>query len=186
MASPKAVVALESLLPHGLDGFVMGVEELIKTARARVARAINGWTIVLWRDAGRSCRNGLHRGWRRNPSSKTSLGSDMSAKLGWGLPFEVSAIHCVGVTDIGLNELVDRGLIFGARQRTDSSYEVKSTARSGASAAHVAREERLVLLDGALHERLELTYRFYRETRRSQVQDRLTSLPRQTRVPAGS
>ena len=100
----------------------------------------------------------------------------MSAKLGWGLPFEVSAIHCVGVTDIGLNELVDRGLIFGARQRTDSSSEVKSTARSGASAAHVAREERLVLLDGSFHETLELTYRFYRETRRSQVQDRLTRL----------
>ncbi len=44
--------------------------------------------------------------------------------------------------------------------------------------------ERLVLLDGALEERLELTYRFYRETRRSQVQDRLTSLPRQTRMLA--
>ena len=35
----------------------------------------------------------------------------MSAKLGWGLPLEVSAIHCLGVTDIGLRELVDRGLI---------------------------------------------------------------------------
>ena len=49
----------------------------------------------------------------------------MSAKLGWGLPLEVSAIHCLGVTDIGLRELVDRGLIFGARQGTDSICAVK-------------------------------------------------------------
>ncbi len=60
--SPKPVLALESLFPQGFDGFVMGVEELVKRARARVSRAINGWTVVLWWDEGRSCRNGVHRG----------------------------------------------------------------------------------------------------------------------------
>ena len=47
----------------------------------------------------------------------------------------MSAIHCLGVADISLNELVDRGLIFAARQGTDSSSALKSTGRSGAPAA---------------------------------------------------
>ena len=48
---------------------------------------------------------------------------------GGGYRQKVSAIHCLGVTDIGLNELVDRGLIFAARQGTDLSFAVKSTGQ---------------------------------------------------------
>ncbi len=61
-SSPKPVLALESLFPHGLDGFVMGVDELVKSAGARLARTINRWTVVLWWDAARRRRHGVHRG----------------------------------------------------------------------------------------------------------------------------
>jgi len=49
--SPKPVLALESLFPHGLDGFVMGVEEWVKRAGARFSRTINEVTVVLGWDA---------------------------------------------------------------------------------------------------------------------------------------
>ena len=60
VASPKPVVALEAVFPHGLDGFVMGVEELVKRARAWIPRAVKGRTGVCLRGEGRSCRHGAH------------------------------------------------------------------------------------------------------------------------------
>ena len=43
--SPKSVLALESLFPHGLDVIVVGLEELVQVRKLWLSRTVQRW---LW------------------------------------------------------------------------------------------------------------------------------------------
>jgi len=66
-ASPEPVPLLESLLPASLDILEVSLHELIKHARARIARAVNGRIAAFGRSDGGSGRRSAHGSCRRNP-----------------------------------------------------------------------------------------------------------------------
>jgi hypothetical protein len=67
---PETVSPLESLLPQALEGFDVGIKELIEGAGAGVAGPLNGGAGLGPRQRPRS--GAAHEGARRNPSSGSS------------------------------------------------------------------------------------------------------------------
>jgi hypothetical protein len=87
VAFPESVSSLESFFPQALEGFEMGIEELIEGAGARIAGPIGSQARGGPRQSPGGRGSAAHEEARRNPSPRTSRSSagDFVATYGIGV-----------------------------------------------------------------------------------------------------